>query len=208
MDTAAGLFVAFEGGEGSGKSTQARLLAEWLDSCGHRVVHTREPGGTPVGGKIRSILLDPTTGTMNSRTEALLYAADKAEHVETVILPALESGSVVACDRYIDSTLAYQGAGRTLAFDELEHIVRWATRGLRPHLTILLDIDPETGLTRCSDHDRIEAEPLDFHLRVRESFLGFARQDPSHYCVVDATQSAEQIQATVRAHIGPFLEPK
>jgi len=200
-----GLFVAFEGGEGGGKSTQAGLLTRWLTDIGHTVVQTREPGGTDVGGQIRSILLDPDTGALSPRTESLLYAADKAEHVDTVIMPALQAGHIVVCDRYVDSTLAYQGAGRTLDVAELEGVVRWATRDLRPHLTVLLDIDPETGLARISGHDRIEAEPLDFHRRVRASFLDFAARDDPRYLVADASGDAEGIHHAIRARVTPLL---
>ncbi|GAC1386313.1 MAG: hypothetical protein NVSMB48_24940 [Marmoricola sp.] len=190
-----GLFVAFEGGEGAGKSTQASLLAEALSD--REVVLTREPGGTPTGQRIREILLDPDTGDLDHRAEALLYAADKSEHLRAVIVPALQRGAVVITDRYVDSTLAYQGAGRDLDVNDLEWIVRWATSDLRPHLTVLLDVTPSEGLGRFEERDRIEAEGQDFHARVREGFLALAEKDPEHYLVLDARQPREELAAAI-----------
>jgi dTMP kinase len=204
--TPPGLFVAFEGGEGAGKSTQAVRLAGWLRDRGHEVVLTREPGDTGVGAELRRIVLDPASG-MSHRTELLLYAADKAEHVEQVVLPALRRGAVVVTDRYVDSTLAYQGAGRDLPDDEVERIARWATSGLRPHLTVLLDLEPEAGLTRFEERDRIEAESLDFHRRVRDGFLRLAAQRPGDYLVVDARAPADEVERQVRARVEPLLPP-
>lgn len=204
--TDTGLFVAFEGGEGAGKSTQARRLADWLTGRGHAVLLTREPGGTVLGDALRSIVLDPATGHLSPRTEALLYAADKSEHVDTVVLPALRAGSVVLTDRYVDSTLAYQGAGRALSADELEPVARWATRDLRPHLTVLLDVDPRTGTTRFTGRDRLEAEPLDFHDRVRQEFLDLAAADPGHYLVLDAAGDVDAIARRIRDAVSPLLE--
>jgi dTMP kinase len=204
--TDSGVFIALEGGEGGGKSTQSRLLEEWLTGLGHTVLLTREPGGTDVGARLRSILLDPATGHLSPRTEALVYAADKAEHVDAVVRPALERGEVVVTDRYVDSTLAYQGAGRAIDADELEHVARWATADLRPHLTVVLDLDPRTGLARAGEPDRIEAEPLEFHERVREHFLSLAAADPEHYLVLDADQAPETVHAAVRAAVEPWLE--
>lgn len=203
--TEVGVFVAFEGGEGSGKSTQSRRLAEWIEARGHGVVLTREPGGTVVGDRLRSILLDPATGDLSPRTEALVYAADKAEHVDTVILPALADGRVVVTDRYVDSTLAYQGAGRALHVGELEPLARWATADLRPHVTVVLDVDPRVGLARAGEPDRIEGEPVEFHERVRQHFLDLAADDPAHYVVIDAGLSPEEIHAAVRTAVEPWL---
>ena len=148
--TDSGVFVALEGGEGGGKSTQSALLVDWLRGLGHAVLPTREPGGTAVGAQLRHILLDPATGALSPRTEALVYAADKAEHVDALVLPALERGEVVVTDRYVDSTLAYQGAGRAIDAAELEHVARWATADLRPHVTggkyvNYIDPDQKTG---------------------------------------------------------------
>ena len=200
-----GVFVAFEGGEGAGKSTQARLLAESLRRDGYDVLLTHEPGDTPVGVTLRKLLLDVETGTLSHRTEALLYAADKAEHVDTVVEPALEAGSVVITDRYVDSALAYQGAGRELTRDEVETVNRWATAQLRPHLTVLLDVEPDVGLGRFDTPDRLESEPVDFHTRVRDSFLDLAAGDPEHYLVVDARSPRDEIAGAVRERLEPQL---
>ena len=200
-----GVFIALEGGEGAGKSTQAKLLERWLTGAGHDVVLTREPGGTAVGAALRAILLDHDTGTLSPRAEALVYAADRAEHVDALIRPALAAGSVVITDRYVDSTLAYQGAGRSLDTTDLEQLAQIATGGLRPHLTVVLDIDPVDGLARAGDHDRIEAEPLDFHQRVREQFLALAAADPDRYVVVSATEPPDAVHATIRAAVEPLL---
>ena len=200
-----GVFVCFEGGEGSGKSTQSRLLQEWLRGEGYRTLLTFEPGHTQVGRKLRQIVLDPATGDLSHRTEVLLYAADKAEHVDTVVLPALARGAVVITDRYVDSTLAYQGAGRTLPAAEVEHVARWATGDLRPHLTVVLDLEPEHGLGRFEQRDRIEGESMEFHERVREFYLARARADRDHYLVLDARDPVDEIAAAVRERIAPLL---
>jgi dTMP kinase len=199
-----GVFVAFEGGEGAGKSTQARLLDEWLRAQGYQVLLTHEPGDSDVGAKLRQILLDPSTGALDHRAEALLYAADKAEHVDKVVRPALARGAVVITDRYVDSMLAYQGVGRDLGGD-VERTARWATGDLRPHLTVLLDVAPDLGLGRFDTQDRIEAESTAFHDRVRESFLALARADPDHYLVVDAGLDENVIAAMVRERIAASL---
>lgn len=200
-----GVFLAFEGGEGAGKSTQARRLEAWLRKQGFDVILTHEPGDSVVGQKLRQILLDPETGELNSRAEALLYAADKAEHVERVVRPALSRGAVVITDRYVDSTLAYQGAGRDLLAADIERIARWATTDLRPHLTVLLDVDPRVGLERFDNLDRLEAEPLAFHERVRESFLELARADPEHYLVLDALADRDDITRHVQERVKGLL---
>ena len=204
--SASGCFIALEGGEGAGKSTQARLLESWLRQEGYDVLLTHEPGDTEIGQKLRRIVLDPATGAMSDRTETLLYAADKAEHVERVVLPALARGAVVVTDRYVDSTLAYQGAGRSLADDEVERIARWATGDLRPHLTVLLDLEPQAGLTRFEERDRIEGESAEFHERVRAMFLRLAAGDPSRYLVVDARLPVEEIERQVRERVEPLLD--
>lgn len=206
-----GVFVCFEGGEGSGKSTQSRLLTERLRADGIPVVLTHEPGDTAVGQRLREILLSPETGDLADRTEVLLYAADKAEHVETVVLPALARGEVVITDRYVDSTLAYQGAGRGLGkldqpWDaEVEQVARWATGDLRPHLTVLLDLEPQQGLGRFEDRDRIEGEGLEFHQRVRQAFLELAAADPEHYLVLDARAEVEEIAGQVWQRLEPLV---
>ncbi len=204
--SATGVFIALEGGEGAGKSTQARELEKWLRGEGYDVLLTHEPGDTEVGQKLRKIVLDPSTGDISHRTEALLYAADKAEHVERVVVPALVRGGVVITDRYVDSTLAYQGAGRDLADREVERVARWATSDLRPHLTVLLDLPPQTGLTRFEERDRIEAESLEFHERVRQAFLRLASAHSEHYLVVDARRPVDEIAAIIRHRVTPLLE--
>jgi dTMP kinase len=200
-----GLFIAFEGGDGAGKSTQVRLLAEWLRAQGADVLTTREPGGTSTGRSIRALLLDPST-SLTPRAEALLYAADRADHVASLVDPALRAGSVVITDRYVDSSLAYQGAGRELARDEVRRLSTWATGGLVPDLTVVLDLPADVGLRRAGGTpDRLEAEPLAFHERVREGFLALADRDPGRYLVVDAELPPEQVAAAVRVRVAPLL---
>jgi dTMP kinase len=202
-----GTFVAFEGGEGAGKSTQLELLAGWLRERGHEVVVTREPGATSSGARLREVLLDPAT-RLAPRAEALLYAADRAQHVAEVVRPGLRRGAVVLTDRYVDSSLAYQGAGRELERDDVARVSRWATEGLVPDVVVLLDVDPETGLRRAragSAPDRIEAESLAFHARVREGFLDLAAAAPERYLVVDASLPPEQVAAAVRLRLEPEL---
>ena len=196
-----GVFIAFEGGEGSGKSTQAELLKTYLESIGEIVLVSREPGGTPLGKQLRKILLDPATGAISPRSEALLYAADRANHVFSLVHPALERGDVVITDRYIDSSIAYQGAGRILQPAEVARISRWATESLTPTLTIIMDVPAEIGLSRLKGADRLEQEPLIFHERVRREFLNLANVDPERYFVVDATQSKEDIAVQVAERV-------
>ena len=200
-----GAFVCFEGGDGSGKSTQSRRLAAWLEEQGYRVVLTFEPGDTAVGRLLREIVLSPETGAISDRTEALLYAADKAEHVHDVVQPALDRGEVVVTDRYVDSTLAYQGAGRDLDPDELEQVARWATHDLRPYLTVVLALEPEHGLGRFAERDRIEGESLEFHQRARTWFLRLAEADPDHYLVLDARGDVDEVEQRVRSAVEPLL---
>ncbi len=203
---ATGFFIAVEGGDGAGKSTQVEALAEWIRAKGHEVVVTREPGATAIGKRLRSILLDVSSGGISHRAEALLYAADRAEHVDTVVRPALERGAVVLSDRYIDSSVAYQGAGRDLAPTEIARISRWATDGLVPHLTVLLDVSPETARERFTEApDRLESEPAEFHQRVRAGFLTLAAADPARYLVVDAGQDPEAVTTVVRHRLDRML---
>ena len=192
-----GLFISFEGGEGAGKSTQTKLLAEWLEKQGEKVVLTREPGGTTMGNQIRQILLDNNTGVISPRAEALMYAADRAHHVYSVVRPALDRGEVVITDRYIDSSIAYQGAGRVLLPTEVARISRWATESLTPSLTIILDLPAEVGLGRLHSTDRLESEPLQFHERVRQEYLNMAQVDPERFLVVDGRQSIDQIHSVI-----------
>ncbi|WP_267244152.1 dTMP kinase [Streptomyces sp. PR69] len=203
---AAGFFLVVEGGDGAGKSTQVKALAEWIRAKGHEVVVTREPGATPIGKRLRSILLDVSSAGLSSRAEALLYAADRAEHIDSVVRPALERGAVVISDRYIDSSVAYQGAGRDLSPTEIARISRWATDGLVPHLTVLLDVSPETARERFTEApDRLESEPAEFHQRVRAGFLTLAAADPGRYLVVDAGQDAEAVTTVVRHRLDQLL---
>ena len=198
---AKGVFIVFEGGEGIGKTTQAKLLKAWLEQEDETVVLSREPGGSELGVEIRKILLSHSTGEISPRAEALLYAADRAHHVYSVIRPALAQGDVVISDRYFDSSIAYQGAGRVLEPGEVARISRWATESLFPTLTIVIDLPAEIGIGRLKNRDRLEAEPLAFHERVRQEFLQLARLDPERYLVVDGKQDIQQIHAAIIARV-------
>ena len=196
-----GIFIAFEGGEGIGKSTQSQLLKQWLEQEGETVVLSREPGGTDLGVEIRKILLSHSTGEISPRAEALLYAADRAHHVFSVIRPALAKGEVVISDRYFDSSIAYQGAGRVLEPGEVARISRWATESLFPTLTIIIDLPPQIGLARLKSKDRLESQPMDFHERVRQEFLQLALLDPERYFIVDGNQSIEDIHTAIISRV-------
>jgi len=198
---AKGIFIAFEGGEGIGKSTQSKLLKKWLEQEGEEVVLSREPGGSDLGIEIRKILLSHSTGEISPRAEALLYAADRAHHVFSVIRPALERGEVVISDRYFDSSIAYQGAGRVLEPGEVARISRWATESLFPTLTIIIDLPPEIGLGRLASKDRLESQPLDFHERVRQEFLQLAALDPERYVIIDGNQSIEDTHTAIISRV-------
>jgi dTMP kinase len=201
-----GLLFALEGGEGAGKSTQARLFAIWLREQGFDVLATHEPGATKVGMRLRALLLDTAHQGMSPRAEALMYAADRAEHVATTIAPALERGTIVVTDRYVDSSLAYQGAGRRLPVSEIASINRWATGGLVPDLTILLDLPPAVGLgRRARSADRLEAEPAEFHDRVRDGFLALARAEPQRYLVLDATRDPMDLSREIQDRVRGLL---
>ncbi len=199
-----GLFVVFEGGDRVGKSTQVRALAAALAASGIDHIVTHEPGDTPAGKVIRDLLLDPASH-LDHRAEALLYAADKAQHIAQVVRPALAAGQVVVCDRYVDSMLAYQGAGRDLVVDDLDAIVRWATYGQRPDLTVLLDADPGRAVAKLERKDRLEAAGHDFHTRVRQGFLDLAAADPEHYLVLTALVSVRGIAGQVREAVAQRL---
>ena len=205
MSTADGIFIVFEGGDGLGKTTQVDILCKWLANAGHDVLKTFEPGDSTVGAMIRQIVLDPATGEMSPRAEALLYAADKAQHVFAVVRPALERGAVVVCDRYVDSMLAYQGAGRVLQLADLERIAHWATEDLQPDLTVVLDAELRDGVHAKSDKDRLESAGEKFHERTRLFFLELARREPERYLVLDARASREEIAAWVAARVVPLL---
>ncbi len=203
-----GVFITLEGGDGSGKSTQAALLEEWLTARGRTVVRTREPGGTDFGNEVREIVLH-SRGHISPRAEALLYAADRAHHIETKVRPALARGEIVVQDRYLDSSVAYQGAGRVLDGDEIRSLSLWAAEGLLPQLTILLDLDETTARARLDGankrFDRLEAEKSDFHRRVRAAFLELAAREPERFLVVDAALRPEEIAAAIRARVEPLL---
>lgn len=205
----AGLFITFEGGDGSGKSTQSALLASWLEDLGHTVVLSREPGGTELGEEIRNLVLH-RRGHIAPRAEALLYAADRAHHIATKIRPALEHGQIVLQDRYLDSSVAYQGAGRVLDPGEIRELSLWATENLLPDLTILLDLDESVGRDRLKErtkYDRLEDEEADFHARVRSAYLRLAAAEPQRFLVLQATDSVESISAQIRARVSTLLAP-
>ena len=203
---APGLFVAFEGGDGAGKSTQARALATALQERGLEVVLTREPGGTPAAEAIREVVLTPDYAGLDDRAEALLYAASRAEHVARLVRPALERGAVVITDRYIDSSIAYQGVGRGLGPDVVGEINLWATRSLLPDLTVLLDVDAGAGLARLSTApDRLESEPEEFHATVVEAYRALAAGDPDRYLVLPAHSDLDELAAAILARVDSLL---
>ncbi len=203
--SADGCFIVLEGPEGAGKSVQATRLAEWLRTLGHNVIQTREPGGTPTGDAIRGILLQSDHLHLASETEALLMSAARAQHVRQVIAPAIEVGAIVVCDRYVDSTYAYQGGGLGLPMDRLREIQAFATGGVLPDLRILLDLSVEVGLARrhgdVDQINRIDRAPIEFHERVRTVFLGLAEADPASWVVIDATKSIDEVTAAIRAAV-------
>ncbi|MBN9213600.1 MAG: dTMP kinase [Microbacterium sp. SCN 70-200] len=205
---ARGLWITFEGGDGAGKTTQAALLEEWLRAQGRTVVRTREPGGTEVGTLVRDIVLHHR-GDVAPRAEALLYAADRAHHVATLVRPALERGEIVIQDRYLDSSVAYQGAGRVLDATEIRDLSLWAAEGALPDVTVLLDLDPAAARARLDaddkPFDRLEAEKADFHARVRAAFLDLASAEPDRFLVLDASLPAADLAAAVRARVSAAL---
>ena len=203
-----GVFITFEGGDGSGKTTQIELLKSWLEERGHTVVVTREPGGTDLGNELRDIILH-RKGFIAPRAEALLYAADRAHHIHTLVAPALERGDVVVQDRYLDSSVAYQGAGRVLDPTEVRDVSLWATENLMPHLTILLDVPTDVAKQRQDSderaYDRLEAEAEDFHQRVRESYQRLADAEPERFVVLDGTDSIEAIHHQITQKVATLL---
>ncbi|MGV8877012.1 MAG: dTMP kinase [Rhodoglobus sp.] len=203
-----GLFITLEGGDGVGKTTQSQLLVAWLREAGHTVVVTREPGGTELGLELREIVLH-RRGDMDPRAEALIYAADRAHNIATVVRPALHRGDIVVQDRYIDSSEAYQGAGRVLGAKEVRDLSLWATEGLLPDVTVLLDLDPAIGRKRLDSartrYDRLEAEKQEFHSRVRDAFLERAAHEPERILVVDAANDVAEIAAAIRGRIQTHL---
>ncbi|MET0713919.1 MAG: dTMP kinase [Mycetocola sp.] len=207
-DSYPGLFITLEGGDGSGKSTQAAELEAWLREQGREVVRTREPGGTEVGVEIREIVLHHR-GDIAPRAEALLYAADRAHHIASKVRPALERGAVVLQDRYIDSSVAYQGAGRDLGMDEIRDLSMWATGGLMPDLTVLLDLDEDAARLRLDSartrFDRLEAEASSFHRRVRQVYLELAQAEPGRFLVLDATDAVATLAQSIRSRVATLL---
>jgi dTMP kinase len=204
-----GLFLTFEGGDGSGKSTQSALLESWLVEQGRTVVSTREPGGTEVGDEIREIVLH-RRGHIVPRAEALLYAADRAHHVATVVRPALARGDIVLQDRYLDSSVAYQGVGRELEADEIRKLSLWAAEGLLPDITVLLDLDVAIGRDRLDEsrtrYDRLESEAAEFHARVRDAYLALAAAEPERFLVLDATLPVDELAALIRSRVSAALK--
>lgn len=200
-----GIFIVFEGGDGVGKSTQTRLLADWLAEQGREVVVTFEPGGTELGAVLRDLVLNPKWGDVSPRAEALMYAADKAQHLHELVMPALRRGAVVISDRYVDSMLAYQGAGRVLDVDRVEQVARWATADLLPDLTVVLDLDPDQGVATIAEKDRLEGAGTQLHQRARQFFLDLAARDAEHYLVLPARDSVESIAAAVRARVSALV---
>lgn len=202
--TQPGLFITFEGVEGSGKTTQIRRLRSWLESKGRDVIDSRDPGGTAIGVQIRQILLDPANTAMSDRAELMLYAADRAQHVAEKLKPAVDAGRVVLCDRYVHSTVAYQGYGRGLPFKDIHTLNGLASQGLWPDLVILLDLDPATGLQRAKavgSPDRLEREALAFHERVRQGFLELAQMETERFVIVDAAQAADVVETVIREQV-------
>ncbi|SIT69669.1 thymidylate kinase [Microbacterium sp. RU33B] len=207
-DAGRGVWITLEGGDGVGKTTQSTLLEEWLTSQGRTVVRTREPGGTDVGNLIRDIVLHHR-GEVAPRAEALLYAADRAHHVATLVKPALARGEVVIQDRYLDSSVAYQGAGRELDPGEVRELSLWASDHALPDITVLLDLAPVLARRRLDaddkPFDRLEAEREEFHVRVREHFLALAASEPGRFLVLDAARPAGELAAEIRARLEPLL---
>lgn len=208
MTSDSGVWITLEGGDGSGKTTQSNLLGQWLTDAGRTVVRTREPGGSEVGQLIRDIVLHHR-GDIAPRAEALLYAADRAHHVATVVRPALARGEVVLQDRYLDSSVAYQGAGRVLDGDEIRDLSLWAAEGALPDLTVLLDLDPESARVRLDSadkpFDRLEAEKTEFHARVRDAYLALAQAEPERFLVLDAAATPEDIAEQIRDRVSTLI---
>jgi dTMP kinase len=210
MGSREGFFLSLEGGEGSGKTTQLRRIAGYLRSLGREVLETREPGGTEVGERIRELLL-ARASALHPRTELALYLASRTQLVETVIRPALQRGVDVVCDRFMDSSTAYQGGGRGLGFDAVERLNEWAVAGIRPHLTLYFDVDARTGLQRRETEsgreslDRIEAEPLAFHEKVQSAFRNIAERDPERFRIVRVEGGEEAVWEQARRILENFL---
>ena len=209
--TYAGWFIALEGGDGAGKSTQLAAVADWLRGRGYEVVTTREPGATPLGSVLRNLVLHAEEHKLGARAEALLFAADRADHMETVVRPALERGAIVLTDRHVDSSVAYQSGGRGLKADEVAALSAFATEGIRPDLVVLLDLDPVVARARREERtgqaDKLEAEAGPFHERVRATFLARAKAEPARYLVVDADQAPRILTGTIQDRLDQLLPP-
>ncbi len=198
-------FIVFEGGEGAGKSTQSRALADYLQARGHRVRRTREPGGTPAAEAIRAVLLDPANTGLDDRAEALLFAAARGDHAARVIRPAIEQGEIVISDRFLDSSVAYQGVARGLGAERVAELSLWATGGLVPDLTIVLDVDPAVGLARVVGPDRLESEPVEWHRIVRQAFLDIAAAAPGRYLVLDGSRPVEDLAVEIATVVSDMV---
>ncbi len=198
-------FIVFEGGEGAGKSTQSNALADYLRARGHSVLCTREPGGTPAAEAIRAVLLDQANAGLDDRAEALLFAAARGDHAARVIKPGLERGDIVISDRYLDSSVAYQGVARGLGAERVAELSLWATGGLVPDLTIVLDVDPALGLARVVGPDRLESEPIEWHARVRQAFLDIAAEHPERYLVLDGSRPAEDLAVEIAVAVSALV---
>ena len=200
------LFITLEGPEGSGKTSAIKLVREALEKLGHEIIMTREPGGTPISEQIRNVILDKDNTAMDPRTEALLYAASRRQHLVEKIWPALKEGKIVFCDRYLDSSLSYQGHARGLGIDDILKVNEYATEGTYPHITFLFDIDPELGLERINKNkdrevNRLDVEKLSFHQKVREGYLILSKRFPDRYIVIDASRPLEEVASNVLNHI-------
>jgi len=203
-----GLFISFEGADGTGKSTQVRLLAEYLRSAGYDVLLTREPGGTPISEKIREIILDPSNSEMDAHTEALLYAASRAQLVSEVLRPAIESGKIVICDRFMDSSIAYQGFARGLGSDNIRTINEFAVHGLQPDITFFMDLAPEKAMQRVErqgNKDRLEAEKMEFHDKVYRGFLELSEIYKNRYVRIDASESIQDISDRIKKYFTDYV---
>lgn len=213
QDTSKGKFITLEGGEGSGKSTVITALEKWLQENGFKVLKTREPGGIPIAEKIRSLVLDPEYSEMDARTEALLYAAARRQHLVERVFPALAEGAVVLCDRFVDSSLAYQGAARGLGIDEVAAVNEFAIEGRMPDLTLLLDVDPEEGIARIRraeerEWNRLDNEAARFHTRVHEAYMTLAEKSPARIKKIDAEKPLEEVIKDCREKVQAYLDVK
>ncbi|MGJ9385870.1 dTMP kinase [Salipaludibacillus sp. CF4.18] len=206
-----GLFITFEGGEGAGKTTVLKIVKEKLEAEGYEVVSTREPGGSVIAEKVREVILDPEHTEMDARTEALLYAAARRQHLVETVIPQLELGNIVLCDRFIDSSLVYQGVGRQIGVDEVLQLNLFATEGMMPHMTLYFDVTPEVGLARINKHsgrefNRLDQESMAFHEQVRKAYLALQKKEPKRIHTIDASEEIEEVVQKTLQEIEHFLE--